>query len=153
MRPPYVFDNARWVSEHASMLIPADPDATFNTVVHMHPLGGCSVQPMPSMAQFMRLQSIAAMSTYADAVTVCCYEELGRRDDSFRVISRGTAVTSLAGLAYIALHHSDPAVRARAVDTLHRARRRYSPLHLFSTGFVALVVILTTIMLLWHLVG
>lgn len=127
---PYdpLFDNVAWVQQNDAVLAPMrqDVNKTFKYVILNHPNGGCAFDMMKSMMKVdVKPWSIDQLASIADAVTVSCYEVLG---DTQCTSVAGTlndaraleSQTSIGNMAFIALYHSNPDVRARLRAELER---------------------------------
>jgi hypothetical protein len=115
--------NAKWVADNKAILFPDDPNRTMSVVATEHPLHGMAA-PLGLLQRNMRLikyMNLEKLSGYADAVTVCCFEVIGKTDKPG--VEIGSNLTSLGGMAWIALHHSDPAIRAAFLHTLRKETR------------------------------
>ena len=123
-------DNVAWVARHRAQLAPyiaaGNVELVFRYVIANHPLHGMAVSPPPTIAEVVRPNGSsgedgrpgglpdAELAAFANAVTVACVDILPRVGK----VVRGTNVTGLANVAYVALHATDPATRAAAVASL-----------------------------------
>lgn len=118
---PEKVDNKAWVTQHEAKLDRKDVDATFQYVKFNHPLCGVPFMEPPV---FKHDDSVETLIIYADAVTVACCEALGERKEKYdkktlRLLNAG----SVSSLAYIALYHSKPEVRAKHLAILEQWRQ------------------------------
>jgi hypothetical protein len=110
----FLFDHKAWLAAvPAGVLDPSDIDKCFEYVLRNHPLSGVATVGSVGKQELLAL-SIEEAAGYADAVTVFCCEALSPHQtqnldfglDDFND-------TALGNLAFIAVNHSDAAVRAR----------------------------------------
>jgi len=115
----YLMDNRAWVAEHAVRLAPHDIEACFAYIREHHPFhGGAFEATTTRHASYPHSKELDVLATYADAVAVCCFEAIGARPIRATDLA-DIHLTGLGNAAFIALHHSNPLVRAayaRAVD-------------------------------------
>lgn len=115
-----LFDNEKWVKENIACLRRDDANFTFRYVALKHPLMGMAFrlsQPKKNLSK----QTVEQLSLLADAVTVCCFELIGSTQISTLngpVLNKNSNKTAIGNLAYVALHHSDPAIRKTIIEEI-----------------------------------
>jgi hypothetical protein len=135
-------NNLEWVQQHRNSLFPEDASQTFQVVLARHPNYGAAEMPIPHVNRLHGLLSslrpqpeqeggqqqkkaLEELAAFADAVTVCCYEGLGRHVQPTQGLEKPNA-TTLGNLAFIASHHSGRAVREKYKGVLlSMASRNY----------------------------
>lgn len=118
-----LYDNVKWVNDNKQFLSKDNPDATFAYVIRNHPNFGCASLEEDKLPKH---ESLPYLSKYADAVIVCCCEIIGvshTARDHFTNALLLNAGSSIGGIAFIALHHSDANVRAFHANKVERWRR------------------------------
>lgn len=115
------------MKQHAEKMKGMDIKQVFGYVVTHHPKMGMamSLKDAAVISKHMPTMDNKTLSTLADAVTVArCNEQtewvtkMGVSD-----LINGNE-TSVGNLAYVSIHHHDPAIKARAESLLDQWRRR-----------------------------
>lgn len=126
-----VFDQSGWVKKHG--LKGKSVETVFAYVKMIHPFMGMAfpLEEMTEPGLFERVlkMDLREMAEYADAVTVACTDDVYQ--DPSVILSdfkRGVNVTSLGNVAYVALHHSEPAKRQKYVEMIKLLRPRLETL-------------------------
>jgi hypothetical protein len=117
---PQTIDNEKWVADNIQHLDRKDVNATFRYVRFHHPSSGMafSFASLPNIkVDNSDISSLLSLSKYADAVTVCCYEELGNRQGELARTGLEN-LTGIANVAYIAQRHPNDAVREKFTRAL-----------------------------------
>jgi hypothetical protein len=108
--------NEEYVARNPSRCFVDDPDKTYEYAKLLHPLRGMTFEKKKPMKYF-KTCSILDASKYADVVTVCCYEKLGTitiQHIKAPLKEARVNISSIGNIAYIATHHSNKDIRARA---------------------------------------
>jgi len=105
--------NSEWVKENSILLenLKDNPDMVFQLVTQIHPNSGMAFRRMPKITG---AESINKIATYADAVTLVCYENIGNLQQykaGKEMIIDGVNETGIGGIAYIALNHPSFEIR------------------------------------------
>jgi len=110
-------DNEKWVADNLVGKFDAkDVHSVLYYVISNHPFHGCS-DKFPKRIPMKKLKkaSLLEISLYADAVTIFCFEEIGKNEllggNYYFDPSKTYNITSFGNAAYIALNHSSPEVR------------------------------------------
>ncbi len=114
-----IIQNKRWVDEN---LISMNNEEIKNVESYVR-----EIHPYSEVDNFKDF-SLVKMSTYADAVTVFCYEKIGNSfnlNDIFKYDENyNYSKTSIANIAYISIYHSDSSVRKKGKLFISNYRRQ-----------------------------
>ncbi len=118
------FNNVEWVDKNSQYLDPYSLNKTFKYIIINHPYMGCAFDPhiriLPKKI-FSKTTSLEDLAKLADAVTVCCYENIEFTDTS--LIQPDINQTAIGNIAFIALHHSNANIREKTKENIEEWRR------------------------------
>uniref|UniRef100_A0A6C0AEE2 Uncharacterized protein n=1 Tax=viral metagenome TaxID=1070528 RepID=A0A6C0AEE2_9ZZZZ len=120
------FNNIKWVNEKKLFLDKNNPNLTFSFVQKNHPNYGCVLLSFDD-ENLSKSENLKDLSTYADAVIVCCHEVIGNshfiKNNFTDELIINANITCIGGISYIALNHSDEKVRDFHFNLIERWRK------------------------------
>jgi len=96
-------------------------DSVSEYIEKNHPLNGCAVW---GPVKFKGDEDLKTLSANAHALTVCCYEKLGQHVYDEQELAKDINDTGIGNVAFIALNHSDEAIRKRYSEYVEVWRKK-----------------------------
>lgn len=128
-----LFNNKEWVRTNLRGFNPNNCDQVFEHVVRVHPHYGCATTEYTKWNSFLqtnrRTISMDDAARFADAVVCFCFEAMGNDNAHAESLKEGIAsgigsiIAFMSIPAFIALNHSNPAVRAEFARIFELARK------------------------------